>query len=404
MKREFSSLLDVARQADQSGDFEEAPFLDGLRSSLAEGAFRLVLVLDEAPDELVQLVGYLESISSQIKLDLITVSAYEAGGEQILVPQRVDPDYVSSHAPSPSAPATGRPDTRRKTATTVDGSQAFEDSIEQAAESDRPALRQLLSWARDLETRRLAVLKTVLGSGRQILLVWVPGQKAGLVSIWNDGGAYVSLWRTVFVRLAWNSLEDVERAAGAAIGQGTTIRDPSTELLDAVALAYTEAAGGQSAWNGRDFYVAFGENDQRHWDDARAYGFISAGGGDWYSKTLRQLSPGNRVFVYIPKGNGVGGYVGCGEVSGEPRLARDFMVEAEHGAVPYLDVASAPMAGQNADDEALAEWVVPVHWLDARPKEDAVKDKDFFANQNTAVKLTHGYTLSKLEREFDVTS
>jgi hypothetical protein len=44
--------------------------------------------LDETPAEQVQLVGYLESVSSGLILDLITVSAYELGSEQILVPQR----------------------------------------------------------------------------------------------------------------------------------------------------------------------------------------------------------------------------------------------------------------------------------------------------------------------------
>jgi hypothetical protein len=32
----------------------------------------------------------------------------------------------------------------------------------------------------------------------------------------------------------------------------------------------------------------------------------------------------------------------------------------------------------------------------ARERLDAVKDSDFFANQNSVVKLTHGYTLQKL--------
>jgi len=30
----------------------------------------------------------------------------------------------------------------------------------------------------------------------------------------------------------------------------------------------------------------------------------------------------------------------------------------------------------------------------------AIKDSDFFANQNTAVKLTHGYTLSRVPEAF----
>lgn len=69
-------------------------------------------------------------------------------------------------------------------------------------------------------------------------------------------------------------------------------------------------------WNKQDFYVAFGESDdpnhdRRRWEDAVKYGFISAGGGLWFSRTLEQLFPGARVFVYIPKT----GYVGVGTVT-----------------------------------------------------------------------------------------
>jgi hypothetical protein len=47
--------------------------------SLAEGGFRLVIVLDSAPDELVQVVGYLQSVTDKIDIDLATVAAYNVG-------------------------------------------------------------------------------------------------------------------------------------------------------------------------------------------------------------------------------------------------------------------------------------------------------------------------------------
>lgn len=117
---------------------------------------------------------------------------------------------------------------------------------------------------------------------------------------------------------------------------------------------------------------------------------------------LRQLKPGHRLFVYIPKGNGVGGYVGAGNVVGEARLVKDFTVQRDGQSVPYLEVARAAGAGAHADDPGLAEWIVPVEWLATRKREEAIKDSDFFANQNSAVKLTHGYTLERLVRAFDL--
>ena len=46
-------------------------------------------------------------------------------------------------------------------------------------------------------------------------------------------------------------------------------------------------------WN-QEYYVSFGSGT-RCWSDARKYGFISAGGGTWYSNTLKLLSPGDRI-------------------------------------------------------------------------------------------------------------
>jgi hypothetical protein len=284
----------------------------------------------------------------------------------------------------------------------VDGSDAFEEAIARATEPAQAELRRLLEWARRLEAEGLATLRTVFGQGREVLTVWVRGEKAGLVSMWHEGGAYLSLWRSVFVRLAWDRIADVEKQTGEPIGQGSSVRDPSRELLDLLADAYRDAAKGQPAWNGRDFYVSFGENEQRSWEEAIRYGFVSAGGGEWYTKSLKQLKPGNRVFVYIPKGNGVGGYVGVGEVAGEAMLAKDFEVRENGKVAAYLTVTNSPGASQNRDDPASAEWVVPVRWIDTRPKEEAIRDSDFFANQNPAVKLTHGYTLKRLSEEFDL--
>ncbi|MCD0449452.1 hypothetical protein LO762_09650 [Actinocorallia sp. API 0066] len=66
-------------------------------------------------------------------------------------------------------------------------------------------------------------------------------------------------------------------------------------------------------WNGSDWYVALGgKTSKRSWDDARQYGFVSAGALR-HSSALRKIPPGSRIFVHIPKEE----YVGVGEVTGE---------------------------------------------------------------------------------------
>src|SRR4051794_25688487 len=178
--RPFASLAEAAREADQAGDFDPQEFASGLEDCLVSGAFRLVLVLDEAPAELVQLVGYLESISAGVILDLITVSTYEVGSEHILVPQRVDPEHAPEVAVVRAAGSSGRAVRGgRPKPKPIDGSDPFAQAIDRTEGKTNQALRLLLEWAHALERRQLATLKSVLGDERQILLVWLPGEKAG---------------------------------------------------------------------------------------------------------------------------------------------------------------------------------------------------------------------------------
>lgn len=49
-----------------------------------------------------------------------------------------------------------------------------------------------------------------------------------------------------------------------------------------------------------------------------------------------------------------------------------------------------------------AEYVVPVSWTAAIDRSDAVWEKGFFANQNSACKLRNRFTLEGLIRRFDL--
>lgn len=108
-------------------------------------------------------------------------------------------------------------------------------------------------------------------------------------------------------------IDPSETQANAAVGKGTV--------------------GEKEPWNG-EFYVSFGDTTSRSWDDARQYGYISAGGDTWYSQTLKLLSPVDRVWVNIPKK----GYVGVGVVKQAVQPARDFMVLTDQGEQSVMDV------------------------------------------------------------------
>ncbi|WP_202977864.1 endonuclease NucS domain-containing protein [Nocardioides daphniae] len=83
-------------------------------------------------------------------------------------------------------------------------------------------------------------------------------------------------------------------------------------------------------WNGQDWYCSFGDDGtSRNWDDAVEYGFVSAGGQSWYSRTLKNLPVGGRVFACIPGS----GYVGVGTVTGAAVRFDQLNVDTDNGPV-----------------------------------------------------------------------
>ncbi|HEV8646052.1 MAG TPA: endonuclease NucS domain-containing protein [Burkholderiales bacterium] len=145
----------------------------------------------------------------------------------------------------------------------------------------------------------------------------------------------------------------------------------------------TKSKGEKEPWNG-EYYVSYG-GTSRSWEDARQYGFISAGGGSWYSQTLKLLSPGDRVWVKIPKT----GYVGVGRVTEAVRPVMEFMVQTPSGERPALDVLkNADRYKQNAGDPEKTEYFVRVAWLDTVLESKAVNEVGLFGNQNTVCQPT----------------
>jgi len=141
--------------------------------------------------------------------------------------------------------------------------------------------------------------------------------------------------------------------------------------------AATPVKGAKEAWNG-EFYACFGEGPERSWEEGQRYGFISAGGGAWYSNTLNLLSAGDRVWVKVPGQ----GFVGVGKVLGKPIAANEFSIEGRSA----LDVLKRGYHRQYVDDPERAEYFVPIAWLQTLPLEKAVQEVGMFGNQNTVCK------------------
>lgn len=237
--RGYGSIADAVIAVDQGGMFDPAAFSAGLSESLRDGRFRLVLVLDAVPDELARLVAFLESVTDKLLIDLIAVSAYEVNGARLIVPQRVQGERRTMPSTAPVA-ASNQSEGRLG-----DGAGEFIASIA-ALPPDRQSLpKRLAEWALDLEREGLISLSTYVGkSGRLTLLPRLKDERVGLVTIWNDRGGSISLWRSVFARRAPDSIVPVETLiAPKAIGNGNTINDVSDQLLAVLADAYREANG-----------------------------------------------------------------------------------------------------------------------------------------------------------------
>lgn len=165
-------------------------------------------------------------------------------------------------------------------------------------------------------------------------------------------------------------------------------------LLDQEAVEERSERKVRAPWSGY-YFVNAGLGERRSWEDMRRYGFISAGGGEFYSKRLQQLTTGDEVFVY-DKGNG---YIGHGIVTSETVPAAEFMTPA--GRLFDQPLSEPRMKREGAPPEN-AEYVVGIDWRKTFDRVQARRFKGAFANQNIVCKLRDEATVDFLLAEFDV--
>lgn len=172
---------------------------------------------------------------------------------------------------------------------------------------------------------------------------------------------------------------------------------------DETAIQQAKRAGRSRVrpWNGRDFYVIQGNMQQgaERWDLAKRYGVVSAGGGAWYTKPLRNLTPGQRIFAFV----GGAGYVGVGDVRSTVIPLRDMEIERDGARVRLIDQDDVPdqirlRAVSHDPDET--EYAVPVEWRVTRAVGEALWDPALFASQVTVCKLRDERTIEVLTEAF----
>ncbi len=154
-------------------------------------------------------------------------------------------------------------------------------------------------------------------------------------------------------------------------------------------------------WNGYT-YVAYGSGEHtRTWKDALKYGFISAGGGNWYTSTLKKLEIGDKIFAYIPKK----GYVGYGVVIDTVKQAKDIVFTVDGNSIAFSDFENGNDYLYMSEDPEHAEYVVKIKWIHTEKEESAVHESGFFAIQHSACKpksKSWDYTVDRLKKLWNI--
>jgi hypothetical protein len=159
------------------------------------------------------------------------------------------------------------------------------------------------------------------------------------------------------------------------------------------------AAGGE--WNG-EYYASFGY-DTNVIRDGLKRGYLVAGGGSWYSRTLALLKPGARIWVNVPGS----GYVGVGVVKQEMQAVDEFTVpDGARTDVPIVQVSEAAASLRSVTDHPdTADYLVRVEWSKTVDPTQAIHEKGFFGNQNSVARPRSpkwDHTVERLKTRFGV--
>ena len=183
---------------------------------------------------------------------------------------------------------------------------------------------------------------------------------------------YLSCWDIPINVLCFQVFEHKN---GQLLGR-TWLLDPAETQVHA---SEHVTSSDKEPWNG-EFYCSFGEGMSRRWEEAVEYGFFCAGGGSWYSNTLRLLQPGARIWV-----KAIGhGFVGVGIVTGTVTPASSFVISTPNGESLALDVLKkGSYHREYVDDQSKCEYFVAVEWLETLSLDQAIKEVGLFGNQNS---------------------
>lgn len=249
--KEFENDILGKSLADVIGEDDDENFYKELAEDLARGSFRIVFLLDKAPSVLVNLVGYLETITEdRIIVDLVTATSYEIGQEHLFQTQRIDPERAPEPPPAWASKSPGK----RSQGGPWSGSGPFREWLDELGDTtDAKILHKVLVWADGLVEEGLCQVESrVRGKqGRRALALKPLGKKQPALAVLDDdedtGKAQLWIHGPAIAERAPDSLATLKRAAERPLDKGEHAQSITDPLLDALTDAYREAAGVASS-------------------------------------------------------------------------------------------------------------------------------------------------------------
>jgi hypothetical protein len=236
---DFQSIADAVRAEDQAGAFDEEIFDANLVRYLSEGRVRVVIVLDDAPQDLRVLARYLSVVAERLIVDIVSIQQFDIGVETVMVPELVELERTTAPEPRPSGERT-----IAASGQLLPGVEPFLAALSQMPVEARSRIESVVAWAQRLEADGLVTLDSYLGTAQTSLLPRLRDEKVGLVTIWALTTSTLSVWRSVFERRAPRALVALESLV-ERVGQGTSV-SPSPAIMEILRGAYEEATGTQA--------------------------------------------------------------------------------------------------------------------------------------------------------------
>jgi uncharacterized protein len=146
------------------------------------------------------------------------------------------------------------------------------------------------------------------------------------------------------------------------------------------------------------YYCNVGDGPHRLWDDYITFGFISAGQGVKWRDAMLSFNPGDIVAAYLKRH----GFVGIGRVIDRAKPVRDVLIDGKPLLTHPLQCKGLET---NADSNDLCEYVAPVEWIRAAPRNEAKWKRNAGLYTTTHVRASldgQPATVRFLEREFGI--